>query len=846
MRVIMSPEQLSQNILKIAEQTINDLMNEHWSDQGPIAALLKGQFSIAANYILPEITLEFLQQITTHEQLDLVNNYLTMQEKLQTPAKDELAKLAELWGIEDTQAKTKVAIVSEQLAVLLTNPANAKKLLELKYDIVGNPGMGVTDERLVKLAAGEYDDFFILQESYGKNAVDNAKQAKEILDNNEENSHGAENTDYVICNTVYKQYENWSEKDPSYHTITEIYLVISEFNKIDNTFFSISKEKNPEIILMRIAHGDTAFNQNLMNTQRIIESTTNPRLRQLAFQSNQTLKNLEVLWKAYKFSLLHKGDFQNQSFYFINELITPSAIQQVWLKNLQADQPAIATNQDLRIFTQGLYSRPASLISLANENSFLLDIIADREETVKEKFSNVQAKADLKNLSHLKTLILNHNKSLIKQALPAKAWQEYLGLANPLYLEPVLDKLCQNATPADVIKFIALADKYRDQTLPKFIKALTKQDFSPHFFKDFMQAPEAVAIFNSDIAKLDQKLEAASNKVDRLQHPQPGLMDRLLGKAPTTDQAKLQEAKQAVKALTNARANLVAAPLEKRLNFMQKAIQFVPKLFKRLGAMLNPSQTSLALPHPTLQRVTVSSLAELARLVDSNKIHQLSITQLLNLLDHRLLVTHESEGTSPDSMLKIRTKIKLRVALKQRFNRHPNFFTSDLQAIYTLKILPITSQELLQLITDHKDNRYVLRHISSDALWQFFQDEKLDISQKLQVAKLLSKIKIHPTLCQENIKALSAQLVTSQAQKDHGPAVEKSNVQPSKTIGFTGKFWGFFAKNLTAKDQKQVSVPTQDPTTQQRLPDNPQHAEEANLEKVNKMGGFSYLNGLSN
>ena len=836
----MSLEQLSQRLLKSTEQTTDNLITELWSDQGPIVALLKGQFSIAADHIIPEITLEFLQKITTLEQLDLINHYLDSQQKLQTPAKDELAKLANLWGIEDTQAKTKVEIVSEQLAVLLTNPANAKNLLKLKKIGLSNTTMGFTNERLAKLAAGEYDDFFIFQETYGKNSIDNSKKVKETAENSEENSNGAEKTDYVVCNSIYEAYDKSNVNDSSVSSLPKkIFSIISNVNTIANACYKINKLDDPYLISLHKNNflSDEIINSSLVDAQELMESTDNIHLQQLAFQVGQGLKNLASLLKLHSLLQSFNNDsqkpssdinastlenlIQKQTVYLISELIIQTAPASIFKNPLDAESlNATATNKpglNSQTFTQGLYSRTANPATLVNENAFLLNIIAVREETIKETLNSIKAnseltklfnnsylaqKKSLQNLSHLKTLILNHNKSLIKQALPAKAWQEYLGLANPLYLEPVLDKLCQNATPADVIKFIALADKYRDQTLPKFIKALTKQDFSPHFFKDFMQAPEAVAIFNSDIAKLDQKLEAASNKVDRLQHPQPGLMDRLLGKAPTTDQAKLQEAKQAVKALTNARANLVAAPLEKRLNFMQKAIQFVPKLFKRLGAMLNPSQTSLALPHPTLQRVTVSSLAELARLVDSNKIHQLSITQLLNLLDHRLLVTHESEGTSPDSMLKIRTKIKLRVALKQRFNRHPNFFTSDLQAIYTLKILPITSQELLQLITDHKDNRYVLRHISSDALWQFFQDRKVRLSHKLYVAELLSQIKVHPALCQYEIKDLRAQLVASPIQEDYQRAVAKNDVKPSKTVEFTHTPEGLLAKILTARGKK--------------------------------------------
>jgi len=831
----MSLEQLSQRLLKSTEQTTDNLITELWSDRGPIVALLKGQFSIAAGHIIPEITLEFLQKITTIEQLNLIDNYLDSQQKLQTPAKDELKQLANLWGIKDTQAKTKVEIVKELLAVLLTNPANAKNLLELKKIGLRNTSMGFTNERLAKLAAGEYDDFFIFQETYGKNSIDNSKQVKETAENSEENSNGAEKTDYVVCNTIYE-----AHNDSSVSSLPKkIFSIISNVNTIANACYKINKIDNPELISLHRNNflSDEIINSSLVNVQELMESTDNIHLQQLAFQVGQGLKNLASLFKLYSLLQSFSNDsqkpssdintsvlenlIQKQTVYLISELIIQTAPASIFKNSLDAESSnATTTNKpglNLQTFTQILYSRAANPATLVNENAFLLKIIAVRKETIKETLNSIKAnseltklfnnsylaqKKSLQNLSRLKTRILNHNKSLIKQALPAKAWQEYLGLDNPVYLESVLDKLCQNATPADVAQFIKLADSHRNQTLPKFIRTLTKQDFSPNFFKDFMQAPEAVAIFNNDIAKLDQKLLKARNKVDRLQHPQPGLMDRLLGKEPKINKPKLENAKQTVSALTNARANLVAAPLEKRLNFMQKAIQFVPKLFKRLGAMLNPSQTSLTLPHPTLQRVTVSSLAELARLVDSNKIHQLSITQLLNLLDHRFLVTHASESTSPDNMLKIRTKIKIRVALKQRFNRHPNFFTSDLQAIYTLKILPITSREFFELITQHKDKRYVLRHISSDTLEQFFKDEKVSLSHKLYVAELLSQIKVHPTLCQYEIKDLRAQLIASPNQEGYQQAVAKNAVKPSKTVEFTHAPQGLLAKILTARGKK--------------------------------------------
>lgn len=99
----MSLNQLNQILLKSAEQTIDNLVTEIWSDTGPIASLLKGKFSMAADYVVPEISLTFLEKIETPDQLKLIERCLNAPHVSEISEQDK-NELADLLNIEDANA----------------------------------------------------------------------------------------------------------------------------------------------------------------------------------------------------------------------------------------------------------------------------------------------------------------------------------------------------------------------------------------------------------------------------------------------------------------------------------------------------------------------------------------------------------------------------------------------------------------------------------------------------------------------------------------------------------------------------------------------------------------------
>jgi hypothetical protein len=798
---------------------IVELMDRLWDDNDSFAKLLKGKHIISGNYKAPEITLAFLQSITTQQQISLINQYLDIQQELaslrggrseaipnqdidqlQTAANNLIDKIVEL-----LPAQTSKQEIQQLLEQAASHVGNVKNILGLKLIITGPNSLGLTDVQLAETAAGKYDDFFIMNNTYGK-------AAQNISHKN------AQNTPYPICNALYTNYKDSKGENVESETIKKLYDLADAINGLWNSLAGKESQTNSADLMQIISSTQVlqwSLDETLDKVETINKDTKDKNLQALCQKVSLELTKIRGLLSLYSFSLrptegckdvftaIYKprsGSFgtldividsslsstldntRKQTFGLIKELISSSAKDEFIGKidayfNLHSDISAhlITENQLLMQFCQkSIETLEQDLIEInaINSTSELIQQAKQECLTQKQQLLGKLQLLQAKTLLNNKELSLLNNSTFMKRALPAKVWMEYLGLDNNAYLEPILNSLCQKANEQDAENFLKLANANRTKTLPEFSKALNETRYATEFFKALRNAPNTVPRFNREMAKLKQNLEIAEKNLKSLHNTQRRFLEQLSPYKPYESSAEIKKAETIINNIKQSKQALLANPLKEKPSLFEKALNFFPNLVKNMRAWWNSSSLTLNdFPHPTLRQIAVESFEDLQALVNcKQKLAQLDINQLFNLLNLSFLDIHSSEPKL--TLAKIKCKNEISSYITQQYAKHTDLLSKDNQSIYALKFANLDTAKLLDLIKNEHKNPYVLRHIEFDALDKLFKDKAISLSNRLFAAKRLRSHHIHFDLCTSSTRNLRQELRNSYL--DAGKAKEQA------------------------------------------------------------------------
>lgn len=709
-------------------ELISSYLTRIWLEDGILANLLKGRYSIAKDYLLGDLTPEQiakLSEILAFNE-DSLNQCIAY---LNEPFSDSpFAKYFAAFNLTDSNLKN-----------------NLTNLLKLKERTLTS-SLTITNEQLVQLAKGEFDDFTIIQNGYGDAAID---------------SEDSTQTSYVLCNqlcAVIPETQNSNEQDTK--TARDVYNLLCAINNINNQLKKVQKAADKSLKELQIKLAIESAKSAIEQGKSIIDGS-NETLSSLKAFAEQTI---EVSKKAYSLLPLNYIDTSNDS---INKLL-----QHIFL-DVKDEATLLITIKTY------LASRPSDINEQLKDNSTLLSFCKKFKE---ERLSS----PNIDKIRVLEQQINANNAALIKKVLSENVWQAYFGLSDARYVNSILQQLCRDRTLNDLQQFIlaqSLSSSSKDN-LYAFIKRLRQPEYRDNgFIQALLQAPESTAIFNEDITIVNQEIAKLSNKYSAISR-RANKWEQKLQKSTLRDLSSLYLIKK----------NLLANPLAEKPSLLQKVLNLPQRAWTNIKRTITFRRIPLASTNTQHGLPAISSLAELRQALNDQERNPFTADQLLYMLYHTPVASLEEQKAIKHEIITI---------LQTKFKLQPDYFTTikDISSFYRFATehLKLSGTEFAKLVAnlvalrETPDKLELLRAISSARLEALFKEESIALADRFAVLNLCNESNLHQQTCakalSQLVESLQANLQKHQEDKKHDieQACEAFKENPGKKINFSSK-----------------------------------------------------------